>query len=72
MGRPTFDQFRKKALREPDVKAAYDAIAPVCKMKRLMMKLRQAAGLTQEREGRKAVHGKLTLRPKVTRMTSTR
>src|SRR5688572_3082772 len=48
MAKPTFNQFRKKALRKYGVKAEYDALAPVCEMKRQMIKLRQAAGLTQE------------------------
>lgn len=48
MARKTFDQFRKKALRKPGVKAEYDALAPAFEMKRQMIALRQAAGLTQE------------------------
>jgi DNA-binding XRE family transcriptional regulator len=53
MARPTFDQFRKKALRKPGVKAEYDALAPVFEMKRQMIALRQAAGLTQEQMAEK-------------------
>jgi DNA-binding XRE family transcriptional regulator len=48
MARPTFDQFRKKALKKPEVKAEYDALEPIYAMKRQMIALRQAAGLTQE------------------------
>src|SRR5262245_8151485 len=48
MIRRTFEQFRKKALRRPDVKAEYDALAPAFEMKRQMIALRKAAGLTQE------------------------
>lgn len=48
MARKTFEQFRKKALRKPGVKAEYDALAPAFEMKRQMIALRQAAGLTQE------------------------
>lgn len=48
MARKTFEQFRKKALKKPGVKAEYDALAPAFEMKRQMIALRQAAGLTQE------------------------
>jgi hypothetical protein len=46
MARPTFKQFREKALRKPGVKAEYDALAPVG-MKAAHVALRQAAGLPQ-------------------------
>jgi hypothetical protein len=72
MARPTFDQFRKKALRKSGVKAEYDALAPVCVTKRQMIALRQVAGLTQEPMAAKPGTRKLPPRPKVTRMTSTR
>ena len=48
MARHTFEQFRKKALKKPGVKAEYDALAPAFEMKRQMIALRKAAGLTQE------------------------
>ena len=48
MTRRTFEQFRKKALKRPDVKAEYEALAPAFEMKRQMIALRKAAGLTQE------------------------
>jgi DNA-binding XRE family transcriptional regulator len=48
MTRPNFEQFRKKALKKPDVKAEYEALAPAFEMKRQMIALRKAAGLTQE------------------------
>lgn len=48
MARTTFEQFRKKALRKPGVKAEYEVLAPAFEMKRRMIALRQAAGLTQE------------------------
>lgn len=53
MARPTFEQFRKKALKKPGVKAEYDALAPAFEMKRQMIALRQAAGLTQEQMAEK-------------------
>ncbi|HUP89492.1 MAG TPA: helix-turn-helix transcriptional regulator [Longimicrobiales bacterium] len=53
MARPTFAQFRKKALKKSGVKAEYGALAPVFEMKRRMIALRQAAGLTQEQMAEK-------------------
>ena len=47
--RPTFKQFRKKALRDPKVCAEYDALEAAFDMKRQMIALRKEAGLTQER-----------------------
>ena len=46
--RPTIDKFRKKALKNPDVKAEYDALSSAFQMKRQMIALRKNAGLTQE------------------------
>lgn len=46
--RPTFESFRKKALKDPAVKAEYDALAPTYSMKRDMIAMRKAKGLTQE------------------------
>ena len=46
--RPAFKAFRKKALRDPAVKAAYDSLAPVYDMKRRMIAMRLEAGKTQE------------------------
>lgn len=46
--RRTFEQFREKALKKPGVKAEYDALAPAFEMKRQMIAMRKAAGLTQE------------------------
>jgi DNA-binding XRE family transcriptional regulator len=48
MARPTFEQFRKKALKKSGVKAEYEALGPAFEMKRQMIALRKAAGLTQE------------------------
>ena len=48
MARPTFEQFRKKALKKPGVKAEYEALGPAFEMKRQMIALRKKAGLTQE------------------------
>ncbi len=46
--RPTFEEFRKQALKNREVKAAYDEGAPVYAMKRDMIAMRKARGLTQE------------------------
>ena len=72
MVRPTFDQFRKKALSKSGVKAEYDALALVCEMQRQMIALRQATGLTQEQMAAKLGTRTLPPRPKVTRMKSKR
>ena len=47
--RPTMTTFRDKALRNPDVRAAYDALSSRFEVKRQMIALRRKAGLTQER-----------------------
>lgn len=46
--RPGIEQLRQKALRRPEVKEEYDALAPVFDMKRKMIAMRKKAGLTQE------------------------
>lgn len=46
--RPTFKSFKTKALKNPDVKATYDEVAPAYAMKRDMIAMRTAAGKTQE------------------------
>jgi DNA-binding XRE family transcriptional regulator len=47
--RSTFKQFRRKALKQPAVKAEYDALGPIFEMKRQMIALRTKAGVTQEK-----------------------
>ena len=47
--RPTMATFRDKALKDPDVRAAYDALSSRFEVKRQMIALRKKAGLTQER-----------------------
>lgn len=71
MVRPIFDQFRKKALSKSGVKAEYDALAPVCEINRQMIVLRQAAGLTQERDGATRARGSYR-RARRSRMTPNR
>jgi len=46
--RPTIEEFRKKALKNPAVKAEYDALSAAFEMKRQMITMRKEAGLTQE------------------------
>lgn len=46
--RPTFESFKKKALKDPAVKAEYHALAPAYAMKRDMIAMRKEKGLTQE------------------------
>jgi DNA-binding XRE family transcriptional regulator len=46
--RPTFKSFKNKALKRPDVKAAYEEATPAYAMKRDMIAMRTAAGKTQE------------------------
>ncbi len=46
--RPTFKAFRDKALDNPDVRAAYEELAPAYAMKKRMIAMRKARGLTQE------------------------
>ena len=46
--RPTIEQFRKKALKTPEIKAEYDALSSAYEMKRRMIAMRKEAGLTQE------------------------
>jgi DNA-binding XRE family transcriptional regulator len=46
--RPTFEAFREKALKKPSVRKEYEALGPAFDMKRQMIAMRKAAGLTQE------------------------
>lgn len=48
-GRPTMATFRDQTLRDPDVRAAYDALSSRFEVKRRMIALRKKAGLAQER-----------------------
>lgn len=45
--RPTLNEMRDKALKNPEVKAEYDALSAAYQMKRQMIALRKAAGLSQ-------------------------
>ncbi|EDQ34553.1 putative transcriptional regulator [Hoeflea phototrophica DFL-43] len=51
--RPDMAGFREKALKDPEVRAEYDALGSVFQMKRQMIALRKQAGLTQEQMAEK-------------------
>ncbi|MFK7955742.1 MAG: helix-turn-helix domain-containing protein [Lysobacterales bacterium] len=46
--RPKLGEFKKKALKNPKVRAEYEALSSAFLMKRQMIALRHKAGLTQE------------------------
>ncbi len=48
MTRPTLAGFKKKALENPEVRAEYEALSPAYDLRRKLITLRKAAGLTQE------------------------
>ncbi len=48
MIRPTFAEFKQKALANSEVKKEYDALSPVYKLRKQLIALRTKAGLTQE------------------------
>lgn len=48
MSRPTFSEFKKKALKDNATKAEYDALAPAYALRKKLISLRKEAGLTQE------------------------
>jgi DNA-binding XRE family transcriptional regulator len=51
--RPDMAGFRKKALKDPEVRAEYESLGPIFRMKRQMIALRKQAGLTQEQMAEK-------------------
>lgn len=48
MSRPTFEDFKQKALANPEVKQAYDALSTTYTLRKKLIELRQKSGLTQE------------------------
>ena len=46
--RPTFEQFKETALNDLAFREEYDSLETTFQMKRRMIALRKAAGLTQE------------------------
>ena len=48
MNRPTFSEFKEKALSDSAVNEEYQALAPAYKLRKKLIDLRKKAGLTQE------------------------
>lgn len=48
MARTTLKSFKKKALKKPGVKKAYDELEPAYQLRKKLIEIRQRAGLTQE------------------------
>ena len=57
MTRPTFHDFRKKALRDSNVRTEYESLAAAYHIRKKLIGLRKKAGLTQE-ELAKRLHTK--------------
>lgn len=51
--RPTLQEAKQEAFRDPDMRAAYNALGPAFELKRKMIALRKKAGLTQEQMAEK-------------------
>ncbi|MFA6013289.1 MAG: helix-turn-helix transcriptional regulator [Desulfobacteraceae bacterium] len=47
MARPTYKDFKEKALRDPEIKAEYDALEPVYELRKKLIEMRTRKGLTQ-------------------------
>ncbi|WP_035241694.1 helix-turn-helix domain-containing protein [Desulfobacter vibrioformis] len=47
MSRPTFKNFKEKALKYHNVKKEYDALAPVYELRKKLIEMRMSKGLTQ-------------------------
>lgn len=48
MNRPTFDDFKKEAMTDPEFKKEYEALAPVWDLRKKLIMLRLKEGKTQE------------------------
>ena len=48
MTRPTYKEFKKKALANTEVREEYESLAAAYGLRRNLIKLRKEAGLTQE------------------------
>ena len=48
MKRPTFEEVKKKALKNPEVKKEYDSLGPEYDLIRQLLRMRLESGLTQE------------------------
>jgi DNA-binding XRE family transcriptional regulator len=47
MARPTYKDFKEKALRDTEIKAEYDALEPVYELRKKLIEMRTRKGLTQ-------------------------
>ncbi len=48
MKRPTFEEAKKKALKNPEIKKEYDHLGPEYDLIRQLLRMRLESGLTQE------------------------
>ena len=48
MARPTYSEFREKALSDPEVKELYESLSVAYDLRKNLIALRKEAGLTQE------------------------
>jgi len=48
MNRPTFEDFKKEAMADPEFKKEYEALAPVWELRKKLIQLRIKEGKTQE------------------------
>lgn len=46
--RPTFEEFKKEALADPEVAEEYERLADVYALRRELIRMRQESGLSQE------------------------
>jgi transcriptional regulator with XRE-family HTH domain len=46
--RPSFKEFKKKALQHPEVKKEYELLSPAYELRKQLIRIRKEAGLTQE------------------------
>jgi DNA-binding XRE family transcriptional regulator len=47
MNRPTFKNFKEKALKNPEVKKEYEELIPVYELRKKLINMRISKGLTQ-------------------------
>ncbi|CCK81561.1 helix-turn-helix domain-containing protein [Desulfobacula toluolica] len=47
MTRPTFKNFKEKALKNPEVKKEYEALIPIYELRKKLIQMRINKGLTQ-------------------------
>jgi hypothetical protein len=46
--RPTFKDFKQKALQDPDIRKEYENLKPIFEIKKQLIKVRLKRGLTQK------------------------